>query len=401
MDYEPPTPPDEQPDEQPSGTSPESPNPRRGGARERHERRKQNQHAKPSVAPRQIRPPQQFKLPKIKIPRGSGVVLGIVGAIAFVVLVVYVLGQLRNNAPEVEPNALWLGTEWTYETHTDDEVAALVQKLRDEKIGTVYAWVSWYKYDGTWNAPDKLPQVEEFVKQFNAAYPEADLYGWVSVPVQNTDTGAIRDDYAALAQPVADFSKRVLDEFGFEGVFLNVEQVWDGDENFLALLRAVRATVGLDAQISAAIPPDWSPSNSNIPLPPLIEPGTEWAKTYKQSVALLVNQMAVMAYHSGLSSTADYTQWVAYQVKTFADAFAELKLDTNTDLVIGIPTFDAEPPGHDPLVENVNSAVEGVKLGLQQAGDAARYVRGLAIYGWWTTDDAEWNDFQTAWLGKQ
>ncbi len=392
MDFETPPAPDEQSPEENAETL------RRGSARERHERRQQRQHAKPSVAPRQLRPPQQFTMPKIKIPRGSGVLIGIVGAVLFVVLVVYVLGQLRNDEPEIQPNALWLGTEWTYETHTDEEVAALVQKLRDEKIGTIYAWVSYYKYDGTWNAADKFGAVTAFAKQFNAAYPEADLYGWVSVPVQD-ENGGIREDYATLGQPIADFSKRVLDEFGFKGLFLNVETVWDGDENFLTLLRDVRATVGMDVKISAAIPPDWSPSNSNIPLPPLIEPGTEWAKTYKQSVALLVDHMAVMAYHSGLSSTADYAQWVAYQVKTFADAVAEL--DTSTDLIIGIPTFDAEPPGHDPLVENVTSAVEGVKLGLQEAGDAASYVRGLAIYGWWTTDDAEWQDFQTAWLDSK
>lgn len=389
MDFETPPAPDEQPQEETTETT------RRGSARERHERRKQRQHAKPSIAPRQLRTPQQFTMPKLSIPRGSGVVLGVIGAIAFVVIVVYALGQLHNNAPEVEPNALWLGTEWTYETHTDDEVAALVQQLRDEKIGTVYAWVSYYKYDGTWNATDKFPQVEAFVKQFKTAYPESDLYGWLGVPVQD-DTGATREDYATLGQPVADFSKQILDEFGFDGVFLNVEQVWDGDEDFLTLLRDVRATVGMDASISAAIPPDWSPSNSNIPLPPLIEPGTEWAKDYKQSVALLVDHMAVLAYHSGLSNAADYAQWVAYQVKTFADAVAEL--DTKTDLVIGIPTFDAEPPGHDPLVENIDSAVEGIKLGLQQAGDAASYVRGLAIYGWWTTDTAEWQDFQTVWV---
>ncbi len=404
MDYEPPTPPDEQPEqpvppEQPrSEPPPEDPNPRRGGARARHERRKQNQHAKPSVAPRQIRPPTQFTMPKIRIPRGSGLVLGIVGAIAFVVLVVYVLGQLRNNGPEIEPNALWLGTEWTYETRTDDQVAALVQKLHDEKIGTVYAWVSWYKYDGTWNASDQFDNVKAFVTQFKTAYPESKLYGWVSVPVQD-DTGAARADYATLAQPVADFSKQIMDDFGFDGIFLNVENVWDGDQNFLALLRAVRSTVGMDTSISAAIPPDWSPSNSNIPLPPLMEPGTEWAKDYKQSVALLVDQMAVMAYNSSLSSTSDYAQWVAYQVKTFAITIAELS--TSTDLVIGIPTFGAAPPGHDPAVENINSAVEGVKEGLQQAGDAARYVSGLAIYAEWETDDTEWSDFQTAWLSTQ
>jgi len=41
-------------------------------------------------------------------------------------------------------------------------------------------------------------------------------------------------------------------------------------------------------------------------------------------------------------------------------------------------------------VENIDSAVNGVKLGLQQAGDAAKYVTGLAIYADWTTDYTEW-----------
>jgi hypothetical protein len=69
-------------------------------------------------------------------------------------------------------------------------------------------------------------------------------------------------------------------------------------------------------------------------------------------------------------------------------------------LVFGIPTYDAEPPGHDPEVENVGSAVRGVLAGLLQAGDAARLVRGLAIYADWTTDDAEWQQFQSAWVNR-
>jgi hypothetical protein len=108
--------------------------------------------------------------------------------------------------------------------------------------------------------------------------------------------------------------------------------------------------------------------------------------------------MALMAYHSGLSSTSDYAEWVAYQVKTFALAIADL--GTETSLVIGIPTFDAEPPGHDPLVENVSSAVQGIDLGVEQAGDAARYIQGVAIYAGWETTPEEWAAYQQAWADR-
>src|SRR5690606_41973110 len=55
------------------------------------------------------------------------------------------------------------------------------------------------------------------------------------------------------------------------------------DQNFLALLRLVRSAVGNDVPISAAIPPDWSPIGVNIPVPPLIVPGTVWDREYKRS----------------------------------------------------------------------------------------------------------------------
>ncbi len=198
-----------------------------------------------------------------------------------------------------------------------------------------------------------------------------------------------------MQQNIADFSASVVTELGFDGVFLNIEPVWTDDENFLELLRKVRASVGDDVTISVAAPPDWSPENADIPVPPLIVPGTIWETEYKQSVALLADQIAVMAYNSGLSSPTDYEQWMAYQVAAFAQAVGEL--GQGTELLIGIPTYDAEPPGHDPLVENVESALDGYADGLEQAGEAASFVRGVAIYAGWTTDDLEWAQFG-AWV---
>ncbi|MFN8452764.1 MAG: hypothetical protein U0521_30185 [Anaerolineae bacterium] len=390
----PPPPPPSSPDEQPE--QPEQPPRRSSRARDRYERRRR-QHATPKSAgsPRQINVPQEIRMPSIHLPGGGRTVLGLLGAILFVAVVVVVLGRLRNTAPEVYPNAVWLGTEYTYEDQTDDAMAALVKKLRDQQIGTVYAYITYLQWDGTWRNQDKFDKVAAFAKQFNEAYPEAQLEGLIGVPTEDAVNAARLGD-VDLQQKVADLAKQVVTDFGYEGVFIDAEPVWDGDQNFLALLRAIRGAVGIDVPISAAIPPDYSPSNSSIPLPPLMAPGTEWKKEYKQSVALLVDHMAVMAYQSSLSSASDYAQWVAYQVKAYALAVAEL--ETQTDLLIGIPTFDAEPPGHDPAVENVNSAVEGVRMGLQQAGDAARYVKGLAIYADWTTDDTEWGNYHSAWL---
>ena len=101
-----------------------------------------------------------------------------------------------------------------------------------------------------------------------------------------------------------------------------------------------------------------------------------------------------MAYNSGLSSPADYAQWVAYQVASWARSIAAL--GEGTEIVIGMPTYDAELPGHDPLVENVTSAEAGYELGLEQAGEDATFVRGRALYADWTTDEQEWAAFKAA-----
>ncbi|MBE2270030.1 MAG: hypothetical protein IAE80_17465 [Anaerolinea sp.] len=384
------------------------PSRRHSKARERIEKRKRQTgttHAVPlgsaDAVPRS-RPPRQRRqisvptnLPKINLKIGRGAFY-VIGSILLVVIVIFALGRLRNQPPEVNPNAIWIGTEWTYEERTDDEIKALAQQLRDNKIGTVYAWVSWLQDDNTWRQADTgaWDRVKSFRERLELADPGVELIGWISLPVNGGD--GYRMDEVEVLDAVAAFSGRVVTEFGFDGVFLNVEPVWNDDQNFLELLRKTRSVVGLDVPIAAAIPPDWSPLGAGIPVPALITPGTIWEKAYKQSVALLVDQMAVMAYNSALTAPADYSRWMAYQVETYARAMAEL--DIGTQVLIGIPTYDAELPGHDPLVETVPAAIDGIKLGIEQAGETASFVRGVVIYGYWTTDETEWSQFRREWV---
>jgi hypothetical protein len=372
-----------------------------GRARQRIQQRRQPDHGYQSTEPRrargaQLSPAGALKLPEIKLPAANLYPVYIGAALLFIVLVVFVLGRIRNTEVERPANALWIGTEWTYETHEDSEMVEFVAGLREREIGTVYAWLSWLQLDNTWRGADNFETVKTFVRQFKAAYPEAELLAWIGFPV---DAGeGYRLDQPNLQTEVAEFSQSAITEFGFDGVFLNIEPVWNDDQNFLAMVRRVRTVLPESALLAAAIPPDWSPLNAEIPVPPLIVPGTEWGLEYKQSVALLLDQMAIMAYNSGLSSPGDYTQWMAYQVRVYAESLEALGANLQTQLLIGIPTYDAELPAHDPLIENVASAAEGVRLGIQQAGDAATYVRGVAIYAGWTTDESEWAQYAQTWL---
>lgn len=337
-----------------------------------------------------FKPPSLPAIPNLdpRIPRyGMIVIISLV----LIVIIVNVLGRFRNDPVVAMPNAVWIGTEWTYEIHTPETIEAYAQHLRDHQIGQVYAWVSWLQDDLTWRGTANFPRVRGFVQQLKEAYPELEMYGWVSFPVETVESG-YRMDNPAIQQQIADFSAQVVNEFGFDSVFLNIEMVFTGDENFLNTLRAVRNTVGEDVRVSIAVPPDWSPVTVDIPVPPLIVPGTIWEYDYKQSVALLVDEMAIMAYNSGLSSSTDYAEWFAYQVQAFAEAVAPLG---GTNIMMGMPTYDAEPPGHDPLVENIASAALGYRQGLQDAGSAASVVTGAAIYAGWTTDEDEWAQFRT------
>lgn len=378
------------------------PTSRKNRARERHERRKARQQgfSLPEAArslPRQVTPAGGFKLPEIRLPQLKLILYGVAGA-AIILAVIFALGRLSNNNDQpASRNAIWIGTEWTYTTPAADELNALISRLNDNQIGTIYAWVSLLQPNGTWSETIKLDEVRAFAQQFRQAYPDAQLYGWLSVAAQGED-GNNRLGDATLQQQVADFSRRVTDEFGFDGVFLNVVPVLNGDENFLAMLRKVRVAIGEDTPLSVAVPPDWTPPDDTVPQPPQIAPNTVWESDYKKRVAILASQMVITAYNSGLTSADDYQAWVAYQVKTFADVTAEMA--TDTELLIGIPSYDTESPEHRLDVENIAAAAAGVRDGLRQAGDAATVVTGVALYAEWDTDEADWQQFRREWLRR-
>ena len=368
------------------------PGERRGHARRRQQGRARRRRQKREYAASHLSPAggRQITLPRVRIPLVNLMAWLGLGALLLTAVVLLLRG-LKPYEAEVLPNALWLGTEWTYEEHDARDVRALSDRLRENEIGTVYAWVSWLQADSTWRGAEYFNRVRVFAGQLKEASPDLALHGWVRLPVHLDEDGYRLDD-PGLQQAVVDFSSNIVRELGFDGVFLDIEPVWDGDAHFVELLRKVRLRLGEAVPVSVAVPPDWSPLDAGIPVPELVLPGTVWSRSYKQNVALLSDQMAIMGYNSGLTAAHDYEQWMAYQVQTYAEAVSAL--GQGTVLLVGIPTYDAAPPGHDPEVENVVTALNGLRAGLEAAGPAAGWVQGAAIYADWETDAAEWEQFQ-------
>lgn len=400
---------------------------RRGRARDRVQRRRQGQGqavTPPIVAregsraiPRAIATPGRAARPS-QVGRDTPrldlsalplntlrIALYSIGAVVLVVGVIAALSLFSNDAPSAGPNALFVGTEWTYDTRTDADVEAMVARLRDNQIGTVYAWVAWVPASGEWSGgsrpySEREPNIIRFVTQFKRAYPEARLFAWLGVPVEDLATGIpYRLNDTAFHQNVANFSAYTIDDLGFDGVFLNVEIVWDRYGNdFIQLINTVRLEIG-QAEIAIPVIPDWTPVDASIPKPTTIVPGTVLSQDLKERLLLITDQVVVMAYNSALTSPFDYIDWYAYQVETYARA-VEAVGGAGVEILIGIPTYGNEPPGHDVNVENMSTALNGLRQGIELAGSTGRHVTGAAIYGWWETDDTEWLQFNQGWVNR-
>lgn len=326
------------------------------------------------------------------------------GALVFMAALIFGVGLFTSEPTPPDVNALWIDSDWSYAAQTDAAVDALADRLRDNDIGTVYVDISVLAANGTWTGrPNTFSEVEDSLRaarqQLHDATRNVQVFGTIYVPSTSTEGGS-RLEQPAIQDIVADFSRRVVDDLGYDGVMLVVQPVGDGDESFLELLRRVRQAIGDDRLLAVAVPPDWTPTDVDVPMTDALGPGVAWSRDYKQRVALsgVVDQIVVQSYHSYLNDPADYSAWLAYQVAAYADAIGDLEADTR--VLIGIPTYATDLPAHDERVENVASAVEGIERGLADAGELAWAIQGTALFNLGDTEEIEWEQFRSLWVRR-
>jgi spore germination protein YaaH len=280
--------------------------------------------------------------------------------------------------------AVWMGVTWSMDMHTDAEIVELAEDLKKQEVSDVYVYVSYLKTDDTFNAT--YDYAVDFTRHFQAAAPDITLYAWLGVPIsiERPDGSFVanRLNDAAIRQQIADFALKTVTELGFDGVHLNAELIPDGDEGFLQTLAAIRTVL-----------PEGTPFSStahalrlqeNVTLVPYPQVAHHWTPSYLQHVANYTDQIALMAYDSGLPFPRDYRAWVYYQTRAAAVTLA----DTNVELMIGLPVSEEWTWSHQTQAETLSNALDGLSSGFADETD------GIALYAHWEISDAEWEAVQ-------
>lgn len=118
-----------------------------------------------------------------------------------------------------------------------------------------------------------------------------------------------------------------------------------------------------------------------------------WSESYFAQVSARCDQLAVMAYDSGLYFPRHYSWLVREQCWRVPRALSR----TKCRVVIGVPMYEDGGVSHHLHAENLRVALRAVREGLDGNPNASR-VDGAAIFADYSTDASEWATWKRDWL---
>lgn len=292
-------------------------------------------------------------------------------------------------------NAAWLQHKWFSEKKSDEEIEALVEKLKGMQIKTIFVHV------GPLDSHGKIPEyslktwLDNYQRIRNAA-PDIRIFAWLGGLNQLSygkadDTLDLGDDM--LLDSVAQSAAEMVILCRFDGIHYDMEPVPDNDQGFLKLLHLTRMKIG-KTPLSVATP-HIAPSDelAGIIRRRISHSAPLWSPSYYSAVAGQVDEIVLMAYDSGSPTPATYKKYLMNQVKYICNSISGSKCG----FWVGIPSYDEKTAFHNPGVENISNAIKGTILGLEKTGEHKNF-KGLSIYSLWTMDEKETEEFRKLWI---
>ena len=328
------------------------------------------------------------------IPAGILVVAGVVAGIS----------ALKGTEPVTYNNAIWLDRSWTQGVVDENRIGEFTARLQDNQIGKLYAYTSTLDIERRWTGGpqgksgfmESQTDISNFVQTVKSKHPAAELYAWLEIWTHLDPIDGYRLDDLGLHANVADFSRLLINDLGFDGILLDVKPLFDENDDFIRLIRTVRSAVGLEVPIAVSVPGDLTPTELDLISLPSIVPGTMWSATFKQRVMVSADEVILLMYQSYRQDTFEYVNWIAYHVETYVNL-----LETDTKILVSIPNYGGSSAAHNPSVETMAAALDGVDLGLSKLEeDQQELITGIAIYTDEDLDQSEWNVFREKWLQR-
>ncbi len=309
----------------------------------------------------------------------------LVGA-GWVALLVEDSGTPGTAAHGAGHDAEWLGHAWVDGRKQQSDVDALAAALRGTGIHDLFVHSGPFRDDGTLD-PGLRPRARWLTGALHAALPGVRVQAWLGAhPVP----GHLHLDSPATRAHLLDAVGQVLYD-GFDGVHYDLEPVEDNNGDLLTLLAATHRLTGARHAIlslSASLPaPLAGFAQAAAAMPGRL---AVWSPGYLHRLATRVDQVAVMAYDSGLWTQDTYAGYVRR-----ATAIALRTVPAGVALFIGVPAYHEDNLRHHDGVETISAALRGVRLALGAHPPARDF--GVAVYVDFTATPADWASYQRDW----
>jgi hypothetical protein len=315
------------------------------------------------------------------------VVVVVVGIAAGVYVAYAPYGDTAAHPFNQDRNAVWLEHRWLEKPHSAEEMEQMFRFL--DHHGIVYAYPHLIPFDSAGRLPlHNREQMRAFLASARQVAPNMKVLPWVGglrVGYKRSRPGTLDLGDLGQRQRIVAECRGLMDE-GFDGIHLNVEPVANGDDDYLALLRALRAAVGTGILSVSATRPG--------PVAPAFAPNFFWTADYYTRIADAADQVVLMTYDTAIPTPSLYRRYVAYASATVT---ADLARSHRTRVLVGIPTYDEYGFMHRKGVETPENALLGVISGLR--GRAGGTFEGVALYAEWTTDPEDWAVYERVWRG--
>jgi hypothetical protein len=285
-------------------------------------------------------------------------------------------------------NGIWAGHQWftgrnvtSGDTVTVSERDQFIEQLRSYGITTVFVHAGPICHDGS---IVDLPS--PFFSELQKVAPEILFLPWIGGDVKryNLTSSQWR---AALISTIWKLQRQ-----GIKGIHLDIEPLTSFHPGYLELLKELRTSLEKDFYISHA-------TKRVAPVEVPFWPVTKyfWTKAFYISCMKYTDQTVLMGYDTRIRLKKIYTASIAMQTKKLTECSAEFP---HHSFMIGIPTYGDNPSFHDPKVENIQTAVSGVRAALEIVKHNPASFEGVALYAHWTTKPHEWRWYEVYWMQR-
>jgi glycosyl hydrolase family 18 (putative chitinase) len=318
--------------------------------------------------------------------------LAVAAGVALLVYLAFApVGDFAPHPFNHDRNAIWLEHRWLERRQPDADVEALLARLHARGIAYVFPHIIPFDAAGRLPPHDR-EQMRAFLAAARRVSPDMRVLPWIGGVrrgYRRQRPGTVELGDLGQRQRIVAEVRGLVDE-GFDGVHLDVEPVDDGNDEYLALLRAMRTAVGKGRVLSVSAT---RPAPLGLPR----APNFAWSPEYYARVAATVDQLVIMAYDTALPTASLYQRYVRWAARSVAGALDASGSEAR--VLMGVPTYEPHTFMHRRGVETPENSLAGVVAGLRGLGAGGTF-EGIALYAEWTTDEAEWAAYERQWRNR-